>query len=475
MHLLLKKIKENKFLHFILFISIVEIFLTTLIIFYTGGINSYFFIFYLLVILNFSSFRFPYYPFLISLLSFIAYLILILGQFYKIIPYINYLSFENYNLSKTILIQNILIVGLFLLITSFYANTIIKNLNREKKILELLREGSLLLTSYIGDRVNFLKSIVKIAREVTDADSASIVEYDDERYRFIAWDNLTDDFIRNVEEKFNLSKPFNLEKIREEKKILKFDDVYKLPYWVKTENIRSYIGAPIFFKDKVYAILNIDSKKLNKFNSSDVVNVEILTKIISTTFEKDYLFNEINELNKKLENLSIKDHLTSLYNRRKLEEVLKYEINIFLRREENFQLIMMDVDNFKMINDTLGHIEGDEILIKIGEIFNKNLRKVDFLFRYGGDEFIIIIPNSPPPTVEIVMKRIDSKFKEKLKNYIDNYKIGLSYGYLSFKEFYMDIINKYPEKSYDDDFLFFHVLKYVDTLLYSSKKLKHIY
>jgi diguanylate cyclase (GGDEF)-like protein len=255
---------------------------------------------------------------------------------------------------------------------------------------------------------------------------------------------------------------------------MKVDDVYKLSYWIKIENVRSYIGSPIIYKDEVIAILNVDSKKPNNFSESDVTNIEILSKIVSTITEKDHLFNEINELNRRLEDISVKDYLTSLFNRRKLEEILKYQINIFLRKKINFQLIMIDIDNFKMINDNLGHLEGDQLLIKVGKILEKNIRKVDYLFRYGGDEFIIILPDFPPNDVEIVMNRINSQFKEEFNNFSKNYKINLSYGYLSFEDFYIDITNKNPENSYDDDFLFFNVLKYVDNLLYISKKLKHI-
>lgn len=473
-HYLFNKIKEEKVIFFLLSISLIEIIIATFVIYYTGGITSYFFVSYFLIIFNISAFRFPNYPYLISAISYVSYLILILGQYYKIIPYVNCLTSEVYNINYSIFYQRGFFVGLFLLIFSLYANKVIKDLNNERKILKLLREGSLLLTSYIGDRENFLKSIAKIAKEIVLADSSSIIEYRDGKYKFVAWENFDDNVIKHIEEKMNLTKPVNLENIREKKSVMKVDDVYKLSYWIKIENVRSYIGSPIIYKDEVIAILNVDSKKPNNFSESDVINIEILSKIVSTITEKDHLFNEINELNRRLEDISVKDYLTSLFNRRKLEEILKYQINIFLRKKINFQLIMIDIDNFKMINDNLGHLEGDQLLIKVGKILEKNIRKVDYLFRYGGDEFIIILPDFPPNDVEIVMNRINSQFKEEFNNFSKNYKINLSYGYLSFEDFYIDITNKNPENSYDDDFLFFNVLKYVDNLLYISKKLKHI-
>lgn len=474
MHNIFRKLKKDKFLYWYFSISIIEIILATILIYYSGGITSSFFVLYIIIILSVSAFRIPNIPFIFTLLSYISYLILVFGEYFNYFKYVDYFSSENIEITLPFVYQRSFLFGVFVMIFSLFANRIIIELNREKKVQDLLREGSLLLTSYIGDREKFLKSIVQIAREIVDAESASIIEYRDNKYRFIAWDNLGDDLIKNVENILNSTKPYNLEEIRESKKIIKFDDVWKVSYWVKAVKTRSYIGVPIIFKDEVVAVLNVDSKKVKKFKDIDVRYLETFSKIISTIYEKDYLFNQINKLNEKLEDMSVKDHLTSLFNRRKLEEILKYQINVFIRREENFQLIMIDIDNFKKINDELGHLEGDNVLIKIGDIFTKNLRKVDFLFRYGGDEFIIILPKSPPPTVELVMNRINLKFKEEFRDYINNYGMGLSYGYLSFNDFYADIVDKNPEESHNDDFLFFNVLKYIDNLLYASKKLKHI-
>jgi len=163
-HYLFNKIKEEKVIFFLLSISLIEIIIATFVIYYTGGITSYFFVSYFLIIFNFSAFRFPNYPYLISAICYVSYLILILGQYYKIIPYVNYLASEVYIINSSIFYQRGFFIGLFLLIFSLYANKVIKDLNYERKVLKLLREGSILLTSYIGDRENFLKSIAKLAK-----------------------------------------------------------------------------------------------------------------------------------------------------------------------------------------------------------------------------------------------------------------------------------------------------------------------
>lgn len=474
-HLVFKRIKNTKkALKFFLSINIIEIIFTNFLIFFTGGVASPLFILYIMIILNISIIRKPFYPTIIFMISLFSYLTIAILQYNDIIPYIDYFSKYLPKIEPPFIEQRLFIVVIFLFIFSYYAERITRELNKERKSLELLREGVLLLTSYIGDREKFLNNLVKIAREIVNGDSSSIIGFENGSFKFLAWDGLDKDIIKDVEEALNITKPINLIEIKEKKKIIKYDDTFKIPHWVKIPNIRSYIGAPIIYKDEVIAILNVDSKYVNNFDETDVLNVEILSKSISTIIEKDELFKKISDLNQELEKISIKDPLTNIYNRRKMSEILKYQINVYLRRKENFQLIMFDIDNFKKINDSLGHYEGDKFLKSFSELLEKNIRKIDFVFRYGGDEFIIIIPNSPPPTVFLVMKRLKEKFKEKFKFYINSFNIDISYGFLSFDDFYKNLIEKGSEKSFDEEILFSMVLKQVDDSLYISKKLKHV-
>ncbi|MBC7194969.1 MAG: diguanylate cyclase [Caldisericia bacterium] len=470
MHYLFKKIKEEKFLHLYFLISIIEIIFATILIYYSGGITSSLFVLYLIIILSISTFRVPNIVFIFSSLSYLSYLILVFGEYFGILKYLDYFTSENIEITLPFLYQRSIMIGLYIFLFSLFANRIIIELNRDKRVQDLLREGALLLTSYIGEREKFLKSILKIARELVQGDTASIIEYKDGEYKFISWDNIKDEDIKEIEEGFKKSKPKNLEIIRETKSSLKFDDVWKVPYWIKVINLRSYIGVPIVFKDKVVAILNVDSRKINKFKDRDVRYLETFSKIISTIYEKDELVKEIKELNLKLESLSITEPLTNLYNRRKVEEVILYNIEIFFRKKENFQLIMIDIDNFKKINDNLGHLEGDNFLIKFGEILKNNLRKIDYIIRYGGDEFLLILPNTPPPTVEVVIERINSLFKKEFEIFVKNYDIGISYGSLSF----VDYISQFEidTSKIDKRVIYENILKEVDKLLYYSKKLK---
>jgi len=91
---------------------------------------------------------------------------------------------------------------------------------------------------------------------------------------------------------------------------------------------------------------------------------------------------------------SVRDHLTGIFNRRYMEETLERELLRATRKHLSLGLIMLDVDDFKHFNDTYGHAAGDEILREVGSLLLKHVRGEDVPCRYGGDEFIIILPDA---------------------------------------------------------------------------------
>jgi polar amino acid transport system substrate-binding protein len=115
---------------------------------------------------------------------------------------------------------------------------------------------------------------------------------------------------------------------------------------------------------------------------------------------------EIKGKNKELEQLAITDQLTSLYNRRKTDELLQNEINRSERFNNPFGIAIMDIDYFKKINDTYGHQIGDKVLVEIANILKQYNRKTDFIGRYGGEEFVIICPESEQTGVVKLMETI---------------------------------------------------------------------
>ena len=95
----------------------------------------------------------------------------------------------------------------------------------------------------------------------------------------------------------------------------------------------------------------------------------------------------------KLRDLSVRDPLTGLYNRRYMEETFDREIQRAIRKQQSLSVIMVDIDGFKSINDTVGHVLGDKALIKVSAYLMKNIRSSDVACRFGGDEFCLILPD----------------------------------------------------------------------------------
>jgi len=105
----------------------------------------------------------------------------------------------------------------------------------------------------------------------------------------------------------------------------------------------------------------------------------------------------------RLKTLSMRDHLTGLYNRRVFEAMLEVEAR--KRTTKPFSLMLIDLDNFKTINDTYGHGMGDEVLVYVAEMLRLNFRKSDIPARYGGDEFAVLLPESSLESAERVAER----------------------------------------------------------------------
>ncbi|MFN8382904.1 MAG: diguanylate cyclase [Anaerolineales bacterium] len=115
---------------------------------------------------------------------------------------------------------------------------------------------------------------------------------------------------------------------------------------------------------------------------------------------------EIELLHAQLREQAIRDSLTGLYNRRYLDEALEKEAQRAIRKEHPLSLVMIDVDNFKNINDSFGHKAGDLVLQKIGELIQNNIRPSDIACRYGGDEFTLILPETTYTSAQKCVERL---------------------------------------------------------------------
>lgn len=153
----------------------------------------------------------------------------------------------------------------------------------------------------------------------------------------------------------------------------------------------------------------------------------------------------------------IKDDLTGVYNHRYLTTAIENEIKRANRFSEEFSVIFIDLDNFKSVNDVYGHLAGSSVLIQIAEVFKNQLREVDYIFRYGGDEFVIILLGADCNSAAMVSERIRETINKTPLQVGGGQTVNLSTSIG---------IASYPRHGYDRKSL----LHVADKAMYQSKK-----
>jgi len=139
---------------------------------------------------------------------------------------------------------------------------------------------------------------------------------------------------------------------------------------------------------------------------------EKLQNIIDVALDKWTRLQQAMADKEKLEILATFDSLTGLYNRRAILSKLRDLINLAHRYKEDFSLSMLDIDHFKRVNDRYGHLTGDEVLEKIATLIRRNIRDTDIVGRYGGEEFIIILPKTNLSSSWCVAERLRITIEE---------------------------------------------------------------
>ncbi len=137
----------------------------------------------------------------------------------------------------------------------------------------------------------------------------------------------------------------------------------------------------------------------------DRINMESLSRVINNTLERARLRNDVKKAQAMMAEMSTVDELTKLHNRRYFIETLEGEFERANRYETEMALIMMDLDLFKEVNDTYGHLAGDMVLSEIGRILKGHVRRNDLACRYGGEEFAVILPNASRDNIFAVYER----------------------------------------------------------------------
>jgi len=133
---------------------------------------------------------------------------------------------------------------------------------------------------------------------------------------------------------------------------------------------------------------------------------------------RDTSYKRALELSRKYQHIANYDPLTQLSNRRQMNTILKREQGRTIRNKEPFSIIICDVDHFKKVNDKFGHNAGDEVLVELAKIFTDNIRDQDLVARWGGEEFLFILPQTTPKNANVVAEKIQTI----LQNHIITYK-----------------------------------------------------
>jgi len=162
---------------------------------------------------------------------------------------------------------------------------------------------------------------------------------------------------------------------------------------------RSVLCVPIFSKKRPAAVLEMVNKIGAPFDRQDLRLLTRLSEQASIALERAMLHEQA-------ATLGVMDELTKLYNARYLEQALDREVRRCRRYGSIMALIFLDLDRFKTINDRYGHLLGSQCLAEVARIMASNVRDVDILARYGGDEFVVILPETTVATARMVAERL---------------------------------------------------------------------
>jgi diguanylate cyclase (GGDEF)-like protein/putative nucleotidyltransferase with HDIG domain len=174
-----------------------------------------------------------------------------------------------------------------------------------------------------------------------------------------------------------------------------------------SEHYTTSVVVPLGKDDSVVGVLALYTSKLDQYSLEHIRLVESIARLAS-----DAVLNALNH--QEMEATAFTDRLTGLPNLRAILDVFENETNRAQRHNERFALLMMDLDNFKQINDTLGHPVGDRFLKEISRIISGQMRSCDFFGRYAGDEFIALLPRTTREEALAMIERI----KLSVENFI---------------------------------------------------------
>lgn len=229
--------------------------------------------------------------------------------------------------------------------------------------------------------------------------------------------------IRNSNEEGNLAKGYSLLKIR--------GDSFTI------------YAAPIIQRNIIRGAVLFEKQGVDQFSPATLLLFDKIVNILTLAIYFIDILEELEHDKQKFIELSIKDYLTEAYSRRFLEQFLEKELFKSKRSKSKLSVVFLDIDKFKEINDKYGHVYGDNVLKTLVKAVKNNIRAMDLIARYGGDEFIIVLPSTDTENAKIVVDRIKKELEKE--------GISISYGLIDASIFdnIEDIYKEVDRKMYE--------------------------
>jgi diguanylate cyclase (GGDEF)-like protein len=168
----------------------------------------------------------------------------------------------------------------------------------------------------------------------------------------------------------------------------------------------SMVSVPLVVKNRLVGVLNIHNEKIDGFTEAELKLIQAVANQAAIAVENARLYERTRDL-------SNTDELTNLANRRHFQEILKRETAHARRYHSPFSLIMADIDNFKRFNDIHGHLIGDMVLKKVANLLLQNTRGIDLVGRFGGEEFIILLPKTDKEGAMAAAEKLRQRMAEE--------------------------------------------------------------